>query len=170
MLQSPLQPRVLPSPLLHPNNAPITAALKSAPKSVENVAASADKIVAANSGTQKGSKKKEPIKRSKEAAGKKQSKKKGAASPWTQENPKYRYGRPLLTAAELENVRPATTSLHNYYLQCCAEKKKYIVASYKCDHLLREAEVECFLLCFNDLYDLFNLDALDVSLLCSFTL
>ena len=54
-------------------NAPITAA----PKSVEKV------IVAANSGTQKGSNKQEPIKRSKEAAGKKQSKKKGAASPWT---------------------------------------------------------------------------------------
>ena len=98
--------------------------LKSAPKSVENVAASTDKIVAANSGTQKGLKKQEPIKRSKEAAGKKQPKKKGAASPWTQENPKYRYGRPLLTAAELENTGPATTSLHNYYLQCCAEKKE----------------------------------------------
>ena len=40
-----------------PNDAPITVA----PKSVENVAPSADKIVAANSGTQKGSKKKEPI-------------------------------------------------------------------------------------------------------------
>jgi len=75
-----------------------------------------------------------------------------------------------LTAVELENAGHATTSLHNYYLQCCAEKKKYIVASYKCGHLLREAEVECFLLCFNDLYDLFNLDALDVSLLRSFTL
>ena len=102
-------------------NAPITAA----PKSVEKVAASADKIGAANSGTQKGSKKQEPIRRSKEAAGKKQPKKKGAASSWTQENSKYRYGRPLLTAAELENAGPATTSLHNYYLQCCAKKKKY---------------------------------------------
>ena len=73
-----------------PNDAPITAAPKSAPKSVENIAASTEKIVAANSRTQKGSKK--PIKRSKEAAGKKQPKKKGAASSWTQENPKYRYG------------------------------------------------------------------------------
>ena len=170
MLQSPLQPRVLPSPLLHPNDAPITAAPKSAPKSVENVAPSADKIVAANSGTQKGSKKQEPIKRSKEAAGKKQPKKKGAASPWTQENPKYIYGRALLTAAELENAGPATTSLHNYYMQLCKEKMKYIVASYKRVHFLREAEEECYLLCFNDLYDLFNLDALDVSLLRSFTL
>lgn len=153
-----------------PNDAPITTAPKSAPNCVENIAASADKIVAANSRTQKGSKKQEPIKRSKEPAGKKQPKKKGAASPWTQENPKYRYGRPLLTAAELENAGHAITSLHNYYLQCCAEKKKYIVASYKRGHLLREAEDECFLLCFNDLYDLFNLDALDVSLLHSFTL
>ena len=143
-----------------PNDAPITAA----PKSVEKV------IVAANSGTQKGSNKQEPIKRSKEAASEKQPKKKGVASPWTQENPKYRYGRPLLTAAELENAGPATTSLHNYYMQCCAEKMKYIVASYKRVHFLREAEEECYLLCFNDLYDLFNLDALDVSLLRSFTL
>ena len=63
--------------------APIDSPITAAPKSVEKVAANADKIVDANSGTQKGSKKKEPIKRSKEAAGKKQSKKKGAASPWT---------------------------------------------------------------------------------------
>ena len=62
-------------------NAPITAAPKSAPKSVEKVAASADKIGAANSGTQKGSKKQEAMKRYKEAAGRKQPKKKGAASP-----------------------------------------------------------------------------------------
>ena len=153
-----------------PNDAPITAAPKSAPKNVEKVAASADKIGAANSGTQKGSKKQEAMKRYKEAAGRKQPKKKGAASPWTQENPKYSYGRPLLTAAELENAGPATTSLHNYYMQLCKEKMKYIVASYKRVHFLREAEEECYLLCFNDLYDLFNLDALDVSLLRSFTL
>ena len=76
----------------------------------------------------------------------------------------------LTTAAELENAGPATTSLHNYFMQCCAEKMKYIVASYKRVHFLREAEEECYLLCFNDLYDLFNLDALDVSLLRSFTL
>ena len=151
-------------------NAPITAAPKSAPKSVEKVAASADKIGAANSGTQKGSKKQDAMKRYKEAAGRKQPKKKGAASTWTQENPKYSYGRPLLTAAERENAGPATTSLHNYYMQCCAEKMKYIGASYKRVHFLREAEEECYLLCFNDLYDLFNLNALDVSLLRSFTL
>ena len=76
----------------------------------------------------------------------------------------------LTTAVELENAGPATTSLHNYYMQCCAEKMKYIVASYKHGHFLQEAEGECFLLCFSDLYDLFNLDALDVSLLRSFTI
>ena len=107
-----------------PNDAPITAAPKSAPKSVEKVAASADKIGATNSGTQKGSKKQEAMKRYKEAAGRKQPKKKGVASIWTQENPKYSYGRPLLIAAELKNAGPATTSLHNYYMQCCAEKNE----------------------------------------------
>ena len=123
MLPSLLNQRVL-SSLLHPNDAPITAA----PKSVENVAPSTDKIVAANSGTQKGncegSKKQQRIKRSKEAADKKQPKKKGDASPWTRANPGYRYGQPLLIAAELENAEYATTSLHNYYLQGCAEKKE----------------------------------------------
>jgi len=108
------------SSLLHPNDAPITAAPKSAPKNVEKVAA--DKVGAANSGTQKGSKKQDAMKRYKEAAGRKQPKKKGAASPWTQENPKYIYGQPLLTAAELENAGPATTSLHNYYMQLCKKK------------------------------------------------
>ena len=127
MLPSLLNQRVL-SSLLHPNDAPITAAPKSAPKSAADNAANADKIVAANSGTQKGncegSKKQQRIKRSKEAADKKQPKKKGDASPWTRANPGYRYGQPLLIAAELENAEYATTSLHNYYLQGCAEKKE----------------------------------------------
>ena len=103
-----------------PNDAPITAAPKSAPKNVEKVAA--DKVGAANSGTQKGSKKQDAMKRYKEAAGRKQPKKKGAASTWTQENPKYRYGRPLLTVPNLRmlDLQP----LHSIITTCNVVQKK----------------------------------------------
>ncbi|CAL5006642.1 unnamed protein product [Urochloa decumbens] len=117
-----------------------------------------------------GSNKQQAIKSSKEAAGKKQSKKKGAASAWTRANPRFNYGQPMLTADELNSAGPATISLHNYYLKGCAEKKKDILVQFRRAHLLRSLDKECFLVGFNDLYDLFNVDALDVSLLRCFTL
>ncbi|CAL4933211.1 unnamed protein product [Urochloa decumbens] len=88
------------------------------------------------------SNKQQAIKSSKEAPGKKQYKKKG----------------------------PATISLHNYYLRGCAEKKKDILVQFRRAHLLRSLDKECFLVRFNDLYDLFNVDALDVLLIRCFTL
>ncbi|CAL4924945.1 unnamed protein product [Urochloa decumbens] len=117
-----------------------------------------------------GSNKQQAIKSSKEAAGKKQSKKKGAASAWTRANPRFNYGQPILIADELNSAGSATISLHNYYLKGCAEKKKDILVQFRRAHLLRSLDKECFLVGFNDLYDLFNVDALDVSLLRCFTL
>ncbi|CAL5089802.1 unnamed protein product [Urochloa decumbens] len=117
-----------------------------------------------------GSNKQQAIKISKEAAGKKQSKKKGAASAWTRPNPRFNYGQPTLTADEPNSAGPATISLHNYYLRGCAQKKKDILVLFRRAHLLRSLDKEYFLVGFNDLYDLFNVDALDVSLIYCFTL
>ena len=79
-------------------SAPNTAAAKSAAGN----AASAEKKVAANS---RAENKKMP-------ENKKQPKQKGIASAWTKSNPHYKYGQPMLTAAQLESARPATNALH----------------------------------------------------------
>jgi hypothetical protein len=168
-------------------SAPITAAAKSTVGTTDDVAKSAadDAIsagknvaagnnVAVNSRPKKrklaesskkapseGSKKKQqPIKSSKH-----QPKKKGSASAWTQDNPHYRYGLPMLIADEPKSAGPATTSLHNHYLKGCAAKKKAILVQYKHCHFQQSQDTECLLVGFNDLYDLFNVDAFNVLLI-----
>jgi len=76
----------------------------------------------------------------------------------------------MLTAAQLESAGPATKALHKYYMKGCVAKQIDVVVQYKRNHFQRPDNNEYFLLCFNDLYDLFNLDGLDVSLLRYFTL
>ncbi|CAN6356066.1 unnamed protein product [Urochloa humidicola] len=140
-----------------------------APKSAPNLNLAATKTAAKDAGSE-GSNKQQSIKSSNDAAGKKPCKKKRASSPWTQPNPCYKYGQPMMTVDELNTAGPATIALHNYYLKATVEKKKDIVVEYKRGHLQRSSDKECFLVSFNDLYDLFNVDALDVSLMRCFTL
>jgi len=137
-------------------SAPNTAAVKNAAAN----AASGEKKVAANTKAEK----------KKMTENKKQPKQKGVAPAWTQANPHYKYGHPMLTAAQLESAGPATNALHRYYMKGCVAKQIDVVVQYKRHHFQRQDSNEYFLLCFNDLYDLFNLDGLDVSLLRIFTL
>jgi len=53
---------------------------------------------------------------------------------------------------------------------CHGNKKNGIVIKYRHQHFWRDRDIEFFLVGFDDLYDLFKLDALDVSLLRCFTL
>jgi len=76
----------------------------------------------------------------------------------------------MLTTAQLESTVPATNALHKYYMKGCVAKQIDVVVQYKRNHFQRQDGNEYFLLCFNDLYDLFNLNGLDVSLLRIFTL
>ncbi|RLN18792.1 hypothetical protein C2845_PM02G16980 [Panicum miliaceum] len=73
--------------------------------------------------------------------------------------------------AELLSTGPTTVRLHAHYLKgCLGNQKNGIVVKYKRSHFLISLDTECFLVGFNDLYDLFKLDGLDVSLLRCFTL
>ena len=76
----------------------------------------------------------------------------------------------MLTAAQLESAGPATNALHKYYMKGCVAKQIDVVVKYKRNHFQRQDSNKYFLLCFNDLYDLFNIDGLDVILLHIFTL
>jgi hypothetical protein len=57
--------------------------------------------------------------------------------------------------------------LHNYYIMNW-KKIDVIVVKYKQSHFLTDDGV--FIILLSYLYDLFNLDALDVSLMCCFAL
>jgi hypothetical protein len=90
----------------------------------------------------------------------------GAA--WTRANPKFQPGKPLMMADPLRRAGQPCVELHNYYLQGCRAKKSSIVLQYQNRHFLNGDGY--FLVGFNDLYDLFNLDGMDVGLLRCWTL
>jgi hypothetical protein len=82
-------------------------------------------------------------------------------------NPEFEMGRPMLTVNVLKLAGKSCVELHNYYINNYKSGQDIIV-SYKDRHFLVGDDI--FLISWFDLYDLFNLDALDVSLMCYFTL
>jgi hypothetical protein len=80
----------------------------------------------------------------------------------TQSNPKFVMGKSMLTIDVLDKAGQACISLHNYYINNYKSGQDIIV-SYKDGHFL--VDDGYFLISFFDLCDLFNLDALDVSLM-----
>jgi len=72
--------------------------------------------------------------------------KKAVSSPWTQPNPNFKFGEPMLTEAALESAGPSCVTLHKYYMRFCAEKKKSgIIVLFKRCHFLRSSDKECLL-------------------------
>ena len=49
--------------------------------------------------------------------------KKAVSSPWTQPNPNFKFGEPMLTEDALESAGPSCVTLHKYYMRLCAECK-----------------------------------------------
>jgi hypothetical protein len=107
---------------------------------------------------------------SKATKGKKQSKElanQKLSSAMTQSNLKFVMDKPMLIINMLNKVGQAYVDLHNYYIN----KNKLgedIIVSYKDHHFL--VGDDFFFISFSDLYDLFNLDTLDVSLMHSFVI
>jgi hypothetical protein len=85
----------------------------------------------------------------------------------TQANPKFVLGKPMLTVDALHMAGQPCVELHNYYINNYKSVQD-IMVSYKDRHFL--VGDGFFLISFSDLYDLFNLDALDVSLMRCFAL
>jgi hypothetical protein len=88
-------------------------------------------------------------------------------SAMTQANPKFVLGKPMLTINVLHKVGQPCVELRNYYINNY-KLGQDIMVSYKDHHFL--VGDDFFLISFSDLYDLFNLDALDISLMCCFAL
>jgi hypothetical protein len=85
----------------------------------------------------------------------------------TSANPKFEKGKQMLNANDLCKVGRFCVELHNYYILNW-KKIDVIVVKYRHSHFLIDDGV--FIISLTDLYDLFNLDALDVSLMRCFTL
>jgi hypothetical protein len=82
-------------------------------------------------------------------------------------NPKFEKGKRMLNANELCKAGRFCVELHNYYILNW-KKIDVIVVEYRQSHFLIDDSV--FIISLSDLYDLFNLDALDVSLIRCFAL
>jgi hypothetical protein len=85
----------------------------------------------------------------------------------TQASPKYVRGQPILTINQLHEASQYCVELHNYYIQNYRTGQEIIV-QFKDRHILVGGNI--FVITFSDLYDLFNVNALDISLMHCFTL
>jgi hypothetical protein len=88
-------------------------------------------------------------------------------SAMTQANPKFIMGKPMLTVDALHKAGQPCIELHNYNMNNY-KSGQGIIVSYKDHHFL--VGDDFFIISFSDLYNLFNLDALDVSIIRCFTL
>jgi hypothetical protein len=88
-------------------------------------------------------------------------------SDMMQSNKMFVMGKPMLTVNALDKAGQACVDLHNYYINNY-KLGQDIIVTYKDHHFLVGDDI--FLISFSDLYDLFNLDALDVSLMRCFAL
>jgi hypothetical protein len=73
----------------------------------------------------------------------------------------------MLTADELHKVGQHCIDLHNYYIQNY-KMGQDIIVSFKDRHFLVDDNI--FIITFSYLYNFFNLDALNISLMHCFTL
>jgi len=90
-------------------------------------------------------------------------------SIWTKENSKYKNGEPMLSEEDL-NVAGHffCQALHKHYMVLSAQGEESIGVAYHEYHF--ESQPDDFIVGFNDLYDLFKLEALDISLPRCFSL
>jgi hypothetical protein len=84
-----------------------------------------------------------------------------------QANPEFVMGRLMLTVDTLKQAGKSCVELHNYYINNYKSGQD-IITSYKDRHFLMGDGI--FLISWSDLYDFFNLDALDVGLMRFFAL
>ncbi|KAG2634476.1 hypothetical protein PVAP13_2NG117100 [Panicum virgatum] len=88
---------------------------------------------------------------------------------WTTANPKYKLGEPLSSEEALEAAGQSCQSLHAYFMEQSAKGADSITAKVAASYFESDGELS-ITIGFNDLYDLFNMDSLDVGLLRCWTL
>ena len=84
-------------------------------------------------------------------------------------NPKYKPGEPMLSEKALKFAGPTCQALHAYIMKQSANGAIDIPAKVVASYFESDGELS-ITIGFNDLYDLFNIDSLDVGLLRLWTL
>jgi hypothetical protein len=79
----------------------------------------------------------------------------------THANPKFQMEKLMLTIGTLKEAGKSYVILHNYYINNY-KKHQHIIEAFKEKHFLMGEGI--FLISWSDLYDLFSLNALDISL------
>jgi hypothetical protein len=110
---------------------------------------------------QKSSKAKQPLQQPSK------DKLKSISTVMTSANPKFEKGKRMLNTNEFCKAGRFCVELHNYYILNW-KKINVIAVKNKQSHFLMDNDV--FIISLSDLYDLFNLDVLNVSLMRCFAL
>ena len=89
-------------------------------------------------------------------------------SVWTSAHSKFEMGKPMLLELDLATAGVNTKGLHKHYMTHANGDDTSIVGHYKAEDL--HSGPGYFSVSWSDLYDVFNLDALDISLIRCLTL
>ena len=84
------------------------------------------------------------------------------ALPFGDIAPKFVYGMDLVSDERLKELPTHMRNLHQWYLNACKVDKKYIVANVPEEYYFRREDIHIEIC---ELWQLFNLDALDKSLM-----
>jgi hypothetical protein len=105
----------------------------------------------------------------------KQSERDTEKNPWAMDNPNYKFGKSLLSDGDLKKTTPFTKKLHKFYMQRVkSDDDSHIMVALRpqssawpprWSNRLQQLHVQL-----GDLYDLFNFNALDLTLLRCFIL
>jgi hypothetical protein len=90
-----------------------------------------------------------------------------AALPIADIAPKFVYGADLVSKEQLHKLPTHMRNLHQWYLDACKENIRFIVAHIPHEYYYRKEEIHIEI---NELWQLFNLDALDKSLMSCYCL
>ena len=87
------------------------------------------------------------------------------ALPFGDIAPKFVYGKELVSDTRLKELSTHMRNLHQWYLNACKVDKKYIVANVPEEYYFRREDLHIEIC---ELWQLFNLDTLDKSLMSSY--
>ena len=90
-----------------------------------------------------------------------------AALPIADIAPKFVYGADLVSKERLHQLPTHMRNLHQWYLDVCKENKKFIVTNIPEEYYFRREELHIEI---SELWQLFNLDSLDKSLMSCYCL
>ena len=110
---------------------------------------------------------KEPAQKATESKGK-AAPKEPAKNVWISAHSKFEMGKPMLSELDLATAGVNTKGLHKHYMTHANDDNTSIVGQFKAEDL--HSGPGFFSVSWSDLYDVFNLDALDISLIRCLTL